>query len=198
LDEALRHLLEQEDWEDIVGKLTLAALHQLKVCGWTQDAHATRVNPAAKDAKDYAIDAMVKAYEACETGKNKWDPTRGHLFPFLERLVRRLITDDKSKYSKGPAITPIEDEIIEPQQEKRMEDLLIDMVVRSDEKMAAFISAVLRNAETDGQNMRWNELREELCLTRHACDQMRRELADLIDTCIKDHPLPDLLRAAYG
>ena len=198
LDKALRLLLDQEDWEDIVGKLTLVALHQLKLCGWAQGSHANRVNPAAKEAVGYALDAMVKAYEACETGKNEWDPTRGRLFPFLERLVRRLITDDKRKFTKGPSITFIGDEVLEPQVERHIEYVLVDMVDRADAQMGGFISAVLRHAESDGQGINWKELREDLGLSRHTCDQMRLKLADLIDASTKEHPFPDTLRTTHG
>jgi DNA-directed RNA polymerase subunit N (RpoN/RPB10) len=183
LDETLRQLLDQQDWEDIVGKLTLAALNQLKLCGWVQDKEALRVNPAAKDGLGYAVDAMVKAYEACETGQNKWDPSRGKLYPFLERLVRRLVTDDKEKYTGGPSFHSLDDQLVEPRVEQRMGEVLIDLLERTDGELQHFIYAVIEQTESDGAGVHWGEIQETLGITRYRCDRLRIELRDLIETC---------------
>ena len=165
-----------------MNRMTLAALHEMKVCGWIPDREGRRMNRAASDASGYAIEAMIKAFDACDTGENKWEPDRGDIWPFLDRLVRRLVTDDKTKYTKRKPVMSLDDHLIDLEAEEISQDILNEAYARADDDLKEFILDVLEEVETDG-SMNWADFQEQKGCTRYACDKLRKQLAHLIQNC---------------
>ena len=179
MDRTLRQNLDAQNWTEIVGRLTLAAVHQLRVCGYTADVEGRVMTPSGKGAPDYAIDAICKAYEACDTGTNMWDPDRGELYPFLERLTRRLVNDDYRTAHGRPAMASLECLEIEPRDESIAETDLNTAFQNADAELQGFMLNVIERADSTG-GINWTEFRTELGLTRHAANALRERLRVLL------------------
>lgn len=176
MDEQLVALLDAHDWEEIIGKLTLAALNQLKLCGLSTDKEGKSYIPSGTHPQGYALDAMARVYEGCSTGENRWDPERGELYPFLERLVRRLVTDDKKKYSKrAPSISYDQTEV-NVETEQATGELLNALYAAAGEEVQELILVLQENVEKDGA-VNWTEIRRQLTNTKGERGISKHELA---------------------
>lgn len=188
LDHKLKEKLDQHDWEQLVEKLTLAALRQLKRCGWHAERNGMTMNPSANDAAGYAVDAMVKAYDACSTGTNKWDPEKGDLYPFLERLVCRLVTDDKREYTRRKPPIYLDDLPTAPIQLQLAQILLGEVFDRADAELQDFILKVIENTSA-GDGVRWGDIHGLPGISKHKTNKFRRQLEELLLQCGAE-PLP--------
>ena len=189
MDHELKAFLDTQDWETLVKRLTLAALYQMKRCGWSNAVDNAKQNPMATMAEEYAVDAMVKAYEGCSGKENHYDRNRGEFYPWIEHLVRRLITDDakKRKIRARWPLVPLEDEDdVSPELEEASEYALIDLVSGAEDDLAAFISAAVAQLEDnpDWAKPHWGHLQTELGITRHQCDQLRKRLEQHLERCL--------------
>lgn len=180
MDEQLYARLEEQDWVSIVAKLTLAAKRQLVLCGMPQDANGMRHCPSGTNPEEYAMEAMVKVYEGCATGENKWDPARGDLYPFLERLVRRLVTDDKRKYSKRAPAMSYEDLDAEPSAEKASTIYLNALYGAADGDVQDLILAVQEHMNDTG-GITWGDVQGTLGVTKYEMNKRREKLASLME-----------------
>lgn len=180
MDEQLLARLDQQDWEDIIGKLTLAALNQLKLCGLSRDKEGNAHIPSGTHPQGYALDAVTKVYEACVTGTNKWDPERGDLYPFLERLVRRLITDDKKKYSKRPSPLSYDEQEATLEMEQSSSIHLNALFDAADEGVQELILVLQEHVDADG-GVHWGDVREQLGVSKHEMTKRRERLASLME-----------------
>jgi len=181
LDDQLKAQLDQQDWLDIVGRLTLVALNQLKLCGYSSQTKDATVSPSGCSAEDYALTALEKAYEGCWTGKNRWEPDRGDLFPFLEALVRRLITDDRKKYTKRPTSISYEAEEVEVATEQVTGELLNALYNDADDGTQELILTLQEQVGNDG-SVNWGEVKTALNISKHELNKRRSNLEALLES----------------
>ena len=179
LDEQLYARLNEQDWETIVGKLTLAAKRQLVLCGMPRNADSGQYCPSGTNPEEYALDAMVKVFEGCSTGENKWNPIRGDLYPFLERLVRRLVTDDKKKFSRRVQALSFEAMDCEPAVEEASAIYLNALFDAADEEVQNLILVVQECMNGDG-TLNWSEVRTALGVNDYQLGKRRKKLESLI------------------
>ncbi|MBX3118541.1 MAG: hypothetical protein KF784_05720 [Fimbriimonadaceae bacterium] len=180
MDDQLKAQLDQQDWLDIVGRLTLVALNQLKLCGYCSRTKDGTAAPSGCSAEDYALTAIEKAYEGCMTGKNKWEPDRGDLFPFLEVLVRRLITDDKKKYTKCPTTISYETEEVDVATDQATAELLNALYDDADDGTQELILALQEQVGNDG-SVNWGEVQTALKISKHELNKRRTHLQALLE-----------------
>lgn len=180
MDDQLKAQLDQQDWLDIVGRLTLVALNQLKLCGYSSQTKDGTVAPSGCSAEDYALTAVEKAFNGCTTGINKWDPSRGKLFPFLEALVRRLITDDKKKYTKRPTTISYEAEEVDVATDQATAELLNALYDDADEGIQELILALQEQVGNDG-SVNWGEVQTALKVSKHDLNKRRTHLQTLLE-----------------
>lgn len=176
MDGQLVALLNDQDWEEIIGKLTLAALNQLKLCGLSTDKEGNAYIPSGIHPQGYAIDAMAKVYEGCSTGENRWDPNRGDLYPFLEKLVRRLVNDDKKKYSKRPSAISYDQTDVNVEVEQATGELLNTLYAAADDEVQDLILVLQDYVEKDGA-VNWTEIRARLTNSKGECGTSKHDLA---------------------
>jgi hypothetical protein len=145
-----------------------------------RDADGKRYCPSGTNPEEYAMEAMVKAYEGCVTGENKWDPARGDLYPFLERLVRRLVTDDKRKYSKRAPAMSYEELDAEPSAEKASAIYLNALYDAADEEVQELLLAVQEHMNDTG-GVTWSDVQATLGVTKYEMNKRREKLASLME-----------------
>jgi hypothetical protein len=88
----MKDLIENQDWDDIIKRLTSYANHLVAGNSWLQSRAG--LPPGGKGGEDYAMNAIRKLFESEKTGKRKWDPERVNLFVFLKGVVRSDISTD--------------------------------------------------------------------------------------------------------
>lgn len=180
LDEQLYARLVEQDWTSIIAKLTLAAKRQLVLCGMPRDADGKHYCPSGTNPEEYAMEAMVKVHKGCLSGENKWDPTRGDLYPFLERLVRRLITDDKKKYSKRGLAPSYEELDAEPSVENACAVYLNVLFDAAGPDVQELILAVQEHVNNAG-GIIWSDVQATLGISKYEMNKRRDNLASLME-----------------
>jgi DNA-directed RNA polymerase specialized sigma24 family protein len=85
MDRRRRIELRNADWEDIGIRLTAYAVWKTRNLQW-RSGHAGAL-AAGKTAEDLAADAILKVIE----GTRAWDPARGPLLTYLQRVVDSLV-----------------------------------------------------------------------------------------------------------
>lgn len=86
MDGRARSRLREADWADIGIRLTAYAVWKARNYRWRTGEAA--VLAAGNTPEDVARDAIVKVLD----GTRAWDPARGPLFPFLQRVVDSLMS----------------------------------------------------------------------------------------------------------
>jgi hypothetical protein len=128
-------------------------------------------------------------YDGCTTGENRWDPDRGELYPFLEQLVRRLVTDDKKKFSKRPAALSYEADEVDVETTQVTSELLNALYNDADDDLQELILVLQELVEMDG-TVNWTAVRQKLNgVSRYELDKRRERLRGLL-TKHDMHPTP--------
>lgn len=89
---SMKDLIENQDWDDIIKRLTSYANHLVAGRSWLQSQAG--LPPGGKSGEDYAMDAIRKLFESEKTGKRKWNPKRVSLYVFLKGVVRSDVSTD--------------------------------------------------------------------------------------------------------
>lgn len=88
----MKDLIENQDWNDIIKRLTAYANHLVAGNSWLQSQAG--LPPGGQGGEDYAMDAIRKLFASEKTGKRKWDPERVSLYVFLKGVVRSDVSTD--------------------------------------------------------------------------------------------------------
>jgi DNA replication protein DnaD len=179
LDDQLKADLDQQDWPRIVQRLTLSALKYLRLCGHGGQGKDGTAAPSRRSPEDYALTAVEKVYEGCTTGKNKWNPNRGDLFPFLDALVHRFITDDQKKYTNRPATISYEADEVDVATDQATGELLNALFSDADDGTQELILALQEQVGSDG-SMNWGEVQTTLNISKHELNKRRTNLQALL------------------
>lgn len=83
----MKDLIENQDWDDIIKRLTLYASRLVASKSWLRA-------PGGKKGEDYAMNAIGKLFESGKTGTRKWNPERVSLYVFLKGIVRSDVSTD--------------------------------------------------------------------------------------------------------
>lgn len=170
----------------IVAKLTLAAKRQLVLCG-IQEMPMASVTALQGPIPRSTRLMPSSVYDGCDTGENKWYPARGDLYPFLERLVRRLVTDDKKKYSKRAPAMSFENLDAEPVAEQASAIYLNSLYGAADEETQVLILAVQEHMNDTG-GVNWGDVQSTLGVTKYEMNKRREKLASLMEKHDLLHP----------
>lgn len=92
IERSMKDLIENQDWDDIIRRLTSYANYLVAGKSWLQSQAG--LPPGGKGGEDYAMGAIRKLFESEKTGKRKWDPDRVSLYVFLKGVVRSDISTD--------------------------------------------------------------------------------------------------------
>lgn len=84
-----RRLLDQQDWSDLIERLTAHAVEKVRGLRWRGERNGPPV--AGKQADDYALEAVKKVL----TGERNWDcEAHPNLFRYLCGVVDSLVSND--------------------------------------------------------------------------------------------------------
>ncbi|MCW5941959.1 MAG: hypothetical protein KIS66_06990 [Fimbriimonadaceae bacterium] len=100
----MRELLDGQDWDDTIERLTAYANFLVGGLSWLQ-ARAG-LPPGGKSGEDYAMEAIRKLFDSERTGKRKWDPERVSLYVFLKGVVRSDVSTDVDSVENANTVRP--------------------------------------------------------------------------------------------
>ena len=102
----MRELLEGQDWDEIIERLTVYANYLVAGRTWLQCRAG--LPPGGKSGEDYAMEAIRKLFESERTGKRRWDPESVSLFVFLKGVVRSDVSTDVESVENSSTVRPYE------------------------------------------------------------------------------------------
>ncbi len=100
----MKELLEGQDWDDIIERLTAYANFLVAGLTWLQSRAG--LPPGGKSGEDYAMDAIRKVFDSERTGRRKWQPERVSLYVFLKGVVRSDVSTDVESVENSITVRP--------------------------------------------------------------------------------------------
>jgi hypothetical protein len=103
--QGIRNLLDQQDWEEIIQRLTKYANKLVAANAWLRLRGGTP--PGGKLGEDYAMQAIKKLFTSESTGTRIWSPELP-LLVFLKGIVRSDISTEVEGKENTSTIRPYE------------------------------------------------------------------------------------------
>jgi len=85
MSESIQHILNRQDWEPIITKLTAYVINLCKYPPYSL--------PGGKEPEDIVMDAIEKVY----TGDRQWDPEMNpDFYLYLKSVIKSLVSNEKT------------------------------------------------------------------------------------------------------